>query len=84
MAVPPLDDGTRASLDGVVSGSARGAVIEADNLDVLEAMPAGAVDLAYADPPFATGQRQRLVSIRTGSGSVPGPGSGAGTLPGRR
>jgi site-specific DNA-methyltransferase (adenine-specific) len=31
-------------------------------------MPAGIVDLAYADPPFATGRQQRLVSIRTGAG----------------
>ena len=66
--MPPLDAGTRASLDRVVSGDARGAVIEADNLDALEAMPAGVVDLAYADPPFATGRQQRLVSIRTGAG----------------
>ena len=66
--MPPLDDGTRASIDRVVSGDARGAVLEADNLDVLEAMPAGVVDLAYADPPFATGRQQRLVSIRTGAG----------------
>jgi site-specific DNA-methyltransferase (adenine-specific) len=66
--VPLLADEARASLDDVVSGGARGAVVEADNIDVLEAMPAGIVDLAYADPPFATGRRQRLVSIRTGAG----------------
>jgi site-specific DNA-methyltransferase (adenine-specific) len=66
--MPLLADEARASLDRVLSGDARGAVIEADSLDVLEAMPAGIVDLAYADPPFATGRRQRLVSIRTGTG----------------
>lgn len=66
--MPLLPDEARASLDGVVSGDARAAVIEADCLDVLEAMPSGIVDLAYADPPFATGRRQRLVSIRTGAG----------------
>ena len=38
-------------------GPSRGAVLEADNLDVLAAIPDGAVDLAYADPPFATGRR---------------------------
>jgi site-specific DNA-methyltransferase (adenine-specific) len=65
----PLDASSRAALDGVLAGSARGAVIEADNLDVLAAIPDGAVDLAYADPPFATGETQRLVSIRTGRGT---------------
>ena len=30
----------------------------ADNLDVLRAMPDGAVDLIYIDPPFNTGKRQ--------------------------
>ncbi len=49
-------------------GAAAGAVVEADNLDVLRALPDGIVDLAYADPPFATGRTQRLASIRTGAG----------------
>jgi site-specific DNA-methyltransferase (adenine-specific) len=43
-------------------------VIEADNLDVLRALPEGVVDLVYADPPFASGGSRRLVSIRTGTG----------------
>lgn len=64
----PLAEEARALVDAVLSGTASGAVIEADNLDVLEAMPAGIVDLVYADPPFGTGRRQRLVSIRTGAG----------------
>ena len=70
----PLSDEARATLDGVLAGSSRGAVIEADNLDVLAVIPDGAVDLAYTDPPFATGRRRRLVSIRTGSGEVSRPG----------
>ena len=70
----PLSDASRAALDAVLDGSSRGAVLEADNLDVLAAIPDGAVDLAYADPPFATGRRRRLVSIRTGSGELTRPG----------
>jgi site-specific DNA-methyltransferase (adenine-specific) len=65
----PLDDVQRAALADVLGAVSPGAVLEADNLDVLEAMPDGVVDLAYADPPFATGGRQRLVSIRTGRGT---------------
>ena len=64
----PLDPAARAAVDAVIDGSSAGAVIEADNLAVLAAIPDGVVDLAYADPPFATGRQQRLVSIRTGSG----------------
>jgi site-specific DNA-methyltransferase (adenine-specific) len=64
----PLPPDARAALDSVLAGSSPGGVFEADNLDVLAAIPDGAVDLAYADPPFATGRSQRLVSIRTGSG----------------
>jgi site-specific DNA-methyltransferase (adenine-specific) len=70
----PLSGEARAALGGVLAGSSRGTVIEADNLDVLAAIPDGAVDLAYADPPFATGRRRRLVSIRTGSGERMRPG----------
>jgi site-specific DNA-methyltransferase (adenine-specific) len=65
----PLDPASRAALAEVLAGSSRGAVIEADNLDVLAEVPTGTVDLVYADPPFATGGSQRLVSIRTGRGS---------------
>jgi site-specific DNA-methyltransferase (adenine-specific) len=67
--MPGLDATSRAALDAVLSGSSPGAILEADNLDVLAAIPDGAVDLAYADPPFATGTTQRLVSIRTGVGT---------------
>lgn len=58
----------RAALDAVVRGEARGAVVEADNLLALRALPDGLVDLCYADPPFATGGEQRLERIRTGEG----------------
>ncbi len=68
LGVPQLGDGPRAALDAVLAGTSRGAVLESDNLDAMAAIPDGAVDLAYADPPFATGRRQRLVSIRTGAG----------------
>jgi len=43
-------------------------VIHADNLDVLRSLPDGCVDLVYIDPPFGTGQVQRLKSIRLGHG----------------
>ena len=69
-----LDPDARAALDAVLAGSAAGAVLEADNLEVLAAIPDGTVDLAYADPPFATGRRRRLVSIRTGAGERTRPG----------
>ncbi len=58
----------RAALADVLGGGRSGAVLEADNLDVLAAIPDGVVDLVYADPPFGTGDVQRLASIRTGTG----------------
>jgi site-specific DNA-methyltransferase (adenine-specific) len=70
-AEPPPDHAGppwRAALDAVVGEASVGAVIEADNLEVLAALPDGCVDLAYADPPFAAGGTRRLVSIRTGRG----------------
>ena len=54
-AMPPLDDDRAGGARGRRRGRATGAVIEADNLAVLDALPDGVVDLAYADPPFATG-----------------------------
>ena len=65
----PLDPASRAAVAAVLAGTSRGAVLAADNLDVLSAMPDGVVDLTDADPPFATGTTQRLVSIRTGHGT---------------
>ena len=35
---------------------------------MLAALPEGSVDLCYADPPFGTGETQRLERIRTGDG----------------
>jgi site-specific DNA-methyltransferase (adenine-specific) len=58
----------RAAMVEVVAGRSPGAVVLADNLDVLRALGDGVVDLAYADPPFATGGTRRLTSIRTGAG----------------
>ena len=58
----------RTALEDVLGGARAGAVVEADNIDVLAAIPDGVVDLVYADPPFATGAVQRLASIRTGVG----------------
>jgi DNA modification methylase len=66
--VAPLAAADLAAIAAVVDGRARGAVVEADNLDVLTVLADGSVDLVYADPPFATGQQQRLASIRTGTG----------------
>jgi site-specific DNA-methyltransferase (adenine-specific) len=43
-------------------------VLLADNLDVLRGLPETCLDLVYIDPPFGTGQVQRLRSIRTGRG----------------
>lgn len=43
-------------------------VVHGDCLDVMRSMPGDCVDLIYVDPPFGTGQRRRLESIRTGAG----------------
>jgi site-specific DNA-methyltransferase (adenine-specific) len=68
--VTPPAAGIGATVAAVLAGRLRGAVITADNLDVLRTIPDGAVDLAYADPPFGTGGRRRLASIRTGEGNA--------------
>jgi site-specific DNA-methyltransferase (adenine-specific) len=79
MTAGSLADDARQAIEGVVAGAADGAVVEADNLDALRAIPDGCVDLAYADPPFATGEAQRLTSIRTGSGDAVRRGFGGRT-----
>jgi site-specific DNA-methyltransferase (adenine-specific) len=66
--VAPLTEADQTAVSAVLAGSSRGTVVEADNLDLLAVLPDRSVDLVYADPPFATGERQRLASIRTGTG----------------
>jgi site-specific DNA-methyltransferase (adenine-specific) len=79
--VSDLAADARATLADVLAGDRPGGVIEADNLDVLAAIPDGAVDLVYADPPFGTGGLQRLTSIRTGSGERTRRGFGGREVP---
>ncbi|MGC4065770.1 MAG: site-specific DNA-methyltransferase [Polyangiaceae bacterium] len=40
-------------------------IFEGDNLPILRALPSSSVDLAYFDPPFNTGHRQKRLRIRT-------------------
>jgi len=65
-----LDGAARAAIADVVARRVPGAVVLADNLEALQAVPADVVDLAYVDPPFATGGTQALASIRTGAGDA--------------
>jgi site-specific DNA-methyltransferase (adenine-specific) len=74
LIVGGLDAASAAEVDAVLRARAPGAVVEADNLDLLAALPDGSVDLAYADPPFATGASRRLRSIRLGAGERTRPG----------
>lgn len=74
MTTGGLGAAARAAVEAVVAGRERGAVVEADNLALLAALPDGVVDLVYADPPFATGSPRRLQSIRLGSGDRERPG----------
>jgi site-specific DNA-methyltransferase (adenine-specific) len=69
-----LDPVARAAVEAVLDRRVPGAVIGADNLALLAALPAGVVDLVYADPPFATGSARRLQSIRLGVGDRRRPG----------
>jgi site-specific DNA-methyltransferase (adenine-specific) len=68
LTVAALADGDRSAVEAVLAGEAQGAVVQADNLEVLAALPEGSVDLCYGDPPFGTGETQRLERIRTGDG----------------
>jgi site-specific DNA-methyltransferase (adenine-specific) len=45
--------------------SVRGRVVRGDNLAVLGSLADSCVDLIYVDPPFNTGRRQTLASVRT-------------------
>lgn len=65
-----LGEDQRAAIRAVVAGERPGAIVRADNLEVLAVLPDGVVDLVYADPPFATGRNRRLASIRTGDGDA--------------
>jgi site-specific DNA-methyltransferase (adenine-specific) len=38
-------------------------IVRADNADALKRLPAGAFDMAYADPPFNTGREQRRAAL---------------------
>jgi site-specific DNA-methyltransferase (adenine-specific) len=40
-------------------------IVQADNLDVLADLAGDSIDLIYVDPPFNTGRRQTLESLRT-------------------
>jgi site-specific DNA-methyltransferase (adenine-specific) len=68
--MPAIAGDDRRALAAVIAGMLPGAIVGADNLDALAAIPDDVVDLAYADPPFATGGSQRLRSIRTGAGDA--------------
>ncbi len=68
--MPAIADDDRRAIGAVVAGMSPGVIVTADNLDALGAIPDGVVDLAYADPPFATGGSRRLQSIRTGAGEA--------------
>jgi site-specific DNA-methyltransferase (adenine-specific) len=54
----------------------RGRIVLADNLAVLAEMPVESVDLIYVDPPFNTGRRQTLESLRTVRDEVAGDRAG--------
>jgi site-specific DNA-methyltransferase (adenine-specific) len=77
--VAALANTDRLAIAAVLADTEPGAVVEADNLEVLRALPDASIDLAYADPPFATGGSQRLTSIRTGSGEATRGGFGGRT-----
>ena len=68
MTTRALDPVARAAVEAVLARRTSGAVVEADNLALLATLPDGSVDLAYADPPFATGTPRRLQTIRLGTG----------------
>jgi site-specific DNA-methyltransferase (adenine-specific) len=55
------------------------AVIEGDCLEILTSLPDGIARLAYLDPPFNSGRRQRRESIR----STPDPAGSRGGFQGR-
>jgi len=56
-----------------------GQVVEAEALAALEELHPASVSLIYVDPPFGTGQTQRLNSIKTGLGEKTRGGFGGKT-----
>src|SRR5579859_3114700 len=53
-----------------------GRIVLADNLDVLATLADDSIDLIYVDPPFNTGRRQTLESLRTVRDEVGGDRAG--------
>src|ERR1700738_3015315 len=52
--------------------SVRGRIVLADNLAVLAGLADDSIDLIYVDPPFNTGRRQTLKTVRTVRDEVDG------------
>jgi len=59
-------------------GGANGRIVLADNLDVLVSLPDDSIDLVYIDPPFNTGKRQTLRTLRTVHDEAAGDRTGFG------
>ena len=53
-------------------------IVLADNLEVLRALPDGAINLIYLDPPFNTGRTQRHTAVRTERADEASEGAPAG------
>ena len=53
------------SVNEQVSGEVEVEIVHGENLDVLRGFADGRFQLVYIDPPFNTGKKQRLVSLRT-------------------
>lgn len=59
-----LVSGSMTASNPVLDGAC-GQVVLGDNLDVLASLPDESIDLIYVDPPFNTGKRQTLTSLKT-------------------
>ena len=70
-------DPTQAGEDNIL-GNATGRIMLADNLEVLASLPDESIDLVYIDPPFNTGKRQTLESLRTTRDELDGDRTGFG------
>src|SRR5258706_1003213 len=58
-----------------------GAVVHAEALDLLGALPDGSVDLCYVDPPFNTGRPRRGLRLHTVHDEGGGDRTGFGGRP---